>query len=86
MPHKEGQSHLELHYRKSTLTLLTRRAYERPTQFRRPTENGSQAALLQVSTPLSDSIHRSGMKEFGLEKFRSSCIIVQNDVLTIVFH
>ena len=59
-------------------------AHPRAMQLRSPEEKGSQAALLQVSLPFSDAIQRSGINEFGFEKLRSSCIIVQYDVLTIV--
>ena len=62
------------------------REYGFPIQFHLPYENGIQASFTHVSLPRSDSIHRSGMKELGFEKYRSSCNIVQVGQLTTVYN
>ena len=84
-PCQPSQCQTHHHQRQSNNYSTHKEDYGRPRQFLLPYENGNQAVLLQVSFPLSDSIHRSGINELGFEKYWESCMSVQNDTLTVVY-
>ena len=65
---------------------VTGGTYGFPIQFHLPYENGIHASFTHVSFPRSESIHRSGMKELGFEKYRLLCNIVQVGQLTTVYY
>ena len=85
LPNQLCKRNPQFHHRKSTISPETHRRHDFPIQSRLPYENGIQAFLTQVSSPRSDSIHRSGMKEFGFEKYASLCNIAQVGQLTTVY-
>jgi hypothetical protein len=76
MPYEHRNCHPQLHQSKTYISHLIAETYGLPIQFRGPYEKGIQADLWQISSPLSFSSHRVGTKDSGLEKLRSSCMIV----------
>jgi len=87
MPNQSCQRNAHLKQCQTTFNIeIKKESYGFPMQPHLPGRKGTQAAFVQVSDPRSVSIHLSGMKEYGFEKYRLSWTIVQFEQLTSVYY